>query len=76
MEEVMSRTTAVAALRAHANRAEENSYLRRDLIIASDLLSEADREIKGLIAERNQLRAAMENADFMRSSIRPLPKQT
>jgi hypothetical protein len=63
-EQMMSRAIAVAALRSHACRAEQGSFLQRDLIIASDLLSEADAEIKGLTAERNRLREALEKADF------------
>jgi hypothetical protein len=50
--EIMSRRAAIGLLRAHASRAEEGSQLQRDLIIASDIISDADVEIEGLIEER------------------------
>jgi hypothetical protein len=66
--EIMSRRAAVGLLRAYASRAEEGSQLQRDLIIASDTLSDADMEIEGLVEERKILRNALERMDFSSKS--------
>ena len=66
--EIMSRKAAVRLLRAHASRAEQGSQLQRDLIIASDILSDADTEIEGLVEERKILRDALERLDFSSKS--------
>ncbi len=62
--EIMSRKAALRVLRANASRFEEGSWLQRDLIIASDILSDADAEIEGLVEERKMLREALERMDF------------
>lgn len=62
--EIMSRKAAVRLLRAYASRAEEGSPLQRDLIIVSDVLSNSDVEIEGLVEERKMLREALERMDF------------